>query len=143
MTCGAQPDVDTNVVRAQVPHSPLAATSQMLRTAAPAPIMKHFDFRDVVDSMLANALNVSRCFFCERGCGAQPDHRGVKLYVCRTGEDPTWTGGANLSIFCMALFVHPKHHLPTEDFQGLEELVNFERACECECVPVCGYRLYY
>ena len=30
----------------------------------------------------------------------------------------------------MALLVHPKHFLPTEDFQGLEELVNFERACE-------------
>ena len=30
----------------------------------------------------------------------------------------------------MALLVQPKHCLPTEDFQGLEELVNFERACE-------------
>jgi len=30
----------------------------------------------------------------------------------------------------MALLVHPKHSLPTEDFHGLDELVNFERACE-------------
>jgi len=29
----------------------------------------------------------------------------------------------------MALLVHPKHFLPTEDFEGLEEVVNFERAC--------------
>ena len=63
MTCGAQANVDTHVVHAQVPHSPLAAPSQMLRTAAPAPILKHLDFYDVVDSILANALNVSRCFF--------------------------------------------------------------------------------
>ena len=62
MTCGAQANVDTNVVHAQVPHSPLAAPSQMLRTAAPAPIMNHLDFCDVVDSILANALHVSRCF---------------------------------------------------------------------------------
>ena len=62
MTCGAQPDVDTTVVHAQVPHSPLAAPSQMLRTAAPAPIMKHLDFRDVVDSMLAIVLHISLCF---------------------------------------------------------------------------------
>ena len=30
----------------------------------------------------------------------------------------------------MALLVHPNHLLPTEDFHGLDELVNFERACE-------------
>ena len=30
----------------------------------------------------------------------------------------------------MCLLVHPKHLLPTDDFQGLEELVNFEKACE-------------
>ena len=31
---------------------------------------------------------------------------------------------------CMALLVHPKHKLPTEDFEGLEDLANFERAVE-------------
>ena len=30
----------------------------------------------------------------------------------------------------MALLVHPKHKLPTEDFEGLEDLANFERAVE-------------
>ena len=62
MMCGAQANDDTNVVHAQVPHSPLAAPSQMLRTAAPAPIMKHLDFRDVVSSMVANVLHISLCF---------------------------------------------------------------------------------
>ena len=30
----------------------------------------------------------------------------------------------------MALQVHPKHMLPTEDYEDLEELPNFGRACE-------------
>ena len=30
----------------------------------------------------------------------------------------------------MALLVHPKHKLPTEDFEGLEDLANFERVVE-------------
>ena len=30
----------------------------------------------------------------------------------------------------MALLVHPKHFLPTDDFLDLEEVANFERACE-------------
>ena len=30
----------------------------------------------------------------------------------------------------MVLLVHPKHKLPTEDFEGLEDLANFERAVE-------------
>ena len=30
----------------------------------------------------------------------------------------------------MALLVHPKHQLPTEDFEELQDMANFERAVE-------------
>ena len=36
----------------------------------------------------------------------------------------------NLWILCMALFVHPKYLLPTEDFEGLEDVANLEQAVE-------------
>ena len=69
-------------------------------------------------------------FFHERRCGAQPHRGGVKQYFCRAGEGGTWAQGKHVCILCMALLVHPKHKLPTEDFEGLEVLANFERAVE-------------
>ena len=115
-TCGAQPDVET---------------------AEAAPIVNQPLFYDFVDPNGANGLRVSQfCFFHVRRCGAQPHRGGVKQYFCRAGEGATWAQGKHVCILCLALLVHPKHKLPTEDFEGLEDLANFEGVVEKRCNDV-------